>query len=90
MNTENSKTNEPHKFRLTLADKRNLRDPGKNMTLANLNIITHGKTLNQHTVTISLKFQYRLGMMNLICLMDHILLQTFKTTLNLSLRNAKL
>ena len=38
MNTENSKTNEPHKFRLTLADKRNLRDPGKNMTLANLNI----------------------------------------------------
>ena len=29
MNTENSKTNEPHKFRLTLADKRNLRDPGK-------------------------------------------------------------
>ena len=38
MNTENSKTNEPHKFRLTLADKRNLKDPSKNMALANLNI----------------------------------------------------
>ena len=25
MNTENSKTNEPHKFRLTLADKLNLK-----------------------------------------------------------------
>ena len=29
MNSENSKTNEPHKFRLTLADKRNLKDPKK-------------------------------------------------------------
>ena len=38
MNTENSKTNEPHKFRLTLADKRNLKDPSKNMALANLNV----------------------------------------------------
>ena len=37
MNTENSKTNEPHRFRLTLADKLNLsRD--KNMALANLSI----------------------------------------------------
>ena len=35
MNTENSNTNEPHRFRLTLADKLNLKDPSKNMTLAN-------------------------------------------------------
>ena len=38
MNTENSKTNEPHRFTLTLADKFNLKDPNKNMTLANLSI----------------------------------------------------
>ena len=38
MNTENSKTNEPHKFRLTLADKLDLKDPNKNMALANLSI----------------------------------------------------
>ena len=39
MNTENSKTNEPHKFRSTLADKRNFKDPKyKNMALANLSI----------------------------------------------------
>ena len=38
MNTEKSKTNEPHKFRLTLADKINLKDPNKNMALANLSI----------------------------------------------------
>ena len=29
MNTENSKTNEPHRFRLTLTDKRNLKDQWK-------------------------------------------------------------
>ena len=38
MNTENSKTNEPRKFRLTLADKLNLKDPNKNMALVNLSI----------------------------------------------------
>ena len=38
MNTENSKTNKPHKFRLTLADKLNLKDLNKNMALANLSI----------------------------------------------------
>ena len=38
MNTENSTTNEPHIFRLTLADKLNLKDPNKNMALVNLNI----------------------------------------------------
>ena len=32
MNTENSKTNEPHRFRLTLTDKRQ----HKNMELADL------------------------------------------------------
>ena len=36
MNTEISKTNETHKFRLTLANKLNLKDPNKNMALGNL------------------------------------------------------
>ena len=31
INTENSRTNEPHKFRLTLADKLNLKDPNKKL-----------------------------------------------------------
>ena len=38
MNTKNSKTNKPHKFRLTLADELKLKDPNKNMALANLTI----------------------------------------------------
>ena len=38
MNTENSKTNEPHRFRLRLADKLNLKERNKNMALVNLSI----------------------------------------------------
>ena len=38
MNTENSKTNEPHRFKLNLTDKLNLKNLKKNMALANLSI----------------------------------------------------
>ena len=38
MNTEKSKTNEPHRFKLDLAVKLNLKNRNKNMALANLNI----------------------------------------------------
>ena len=47
MNTENSKTNEPHRFRLDLTDKLNLKNPNKNMALVNLSITTHGRTWNE-------------------------------------------
>ena len=35
MNNENSKTNDPHKFKLDLTNKLNLKSPNKNMVLAN-------------------------------------------------------
>ena len=38
MNTQNSKTSEPHRFKLDLTDKFNLKNPNKNMALANLSI----------------------------------------------------
>ena len=38
MNTENSKTNELHRFKLDLTNKPNLKNPNKNMDLANLSI----------------------------------------------------
>ena len=38
MNTENSRTNEPHRFKLDLTDKLILKNPNKNMALANLSI----------------------------------------------------
>ena len=38
MNTQNSKTSEPRKFKLDLTDKLNLKDPKKNVALADLSI----------------------------------------------------
>ena len=35
INTENSKTNEQHRFKLDLTDKLNLKNTNKNMALAN-------------------------------------------------------
>ena len=57
MNTDNSKTNEPHRFRLTLADEINLKAPNKNMALANLSIYYTWKNIksayNNNKFTIS-------------------------------------
>ena len=36
MNTQNSKTSEPRRFKMNLADKINLKNPNKNMALTNL------------------------------------------------------
>ena len=38
MNTENSKTNEPYRFKYNLIDKLDLKNPNKNMALASLSI----------------------------------------------------
>ena len=38
MNTEISKTSEPHRFKLDLTDKLNLKNPNKNVALANFSI----------------------------------------------------
>ena len=38
MNTKNSKLNEPHRFKLHLTVKLNLKNPNKNVALANLSI----------------------------------------------------
>ena len=87
MNTENSKTNEPHRFKLDLADKLNLKNPNKNMAWA---FITLGKTLNQHTTTINFKFLHQLGMILLIYQMILTQFLIFKVVLNLSSKNMKL
>ena len=38
MNTKNIKTNEPHRLKYDLIDKLNLKNPNKNLALANLSI----------------------------------------------------
>ena len=83
MNSKNSKTNKPYKFKYDLIDKLDLRNPNKNMALANLSIITLGKMLNQLITIISLKHQHQLGMKHLNCLMDRIIYQKYMIKLNI-------
>ena len=90
MKNENSKTNEPHKLRLALADKFNLKDPNKNMALANLSISYTWKNIKSAYNNNKFKISVPLGMMKLIYVMDHILFQTFKTILSTLLKNMKL
>ena len=85
LNTENSKTNKPHIFKLDLADKPNLENPNKNMALANLSFIRLGKTSSQNTGTINLKLLHQYFIL-LIYLVVLILLQIFRIILNLSLK----
>ena len=49
MNSKNSKTSEAHRFRLDLTEKLNLKDPRKNMALANSSIYY---TCKEHQVRI--------------------------------------
>ena len=41
MNTENSKTNDPHRFTLDRTYKLNLKNPKKSMALANFKYLLH-------------------------------------------------
>ena len=90
MNTLNSKTNKSNRFVYQFTDKLNLKNPNKNIALANSRFVIRGKTLNPNTTTTNLKYMHQLGMMNLIYPMDLILFLTFKIILNTSLKNMKL
>ena len=46
MNRENSRTSKPHRFRLDLTYKLNLKDPKQNVPLANLSIYYTQKNIN--------------------------------------------
>ena len=88
MNTLNSNTNESNRFIYQFTDKLNLKNPNKNMALANLSSYYTWKNIKSEYNNN--KFLLQLGMMNLIYLMDLILFQTFKTILNTSSKNMKL
>ena len=45
MNTENSKTSEPQRFKLNLTDKRNLKNTNKNIAVVNLSIFYSWKNI---------------------------------------------
>ena len=83
MNSENSKTSDPHRILLKLADKIDLRRKDKYIVYQILAIIIHGKILKSHIRMINLKYQLRHGMNNLNYLMDNILYVIFKIILNI-------
>ena len=83
MNTENSKTSEPHRFKLDLTDKLNLKNPNKNTAFANLSIYYTWKNIkSKNTTPINLKFLHQLGMILLIYLTALTQFLTFKIILN--------
>ena len=70
MNSENSKTLEPHRLLLNLSDKINLKSLYYTL-----------KNIKSHTKTINLKYQHQRGVINLNFLMDHFLYQISKIIL---------
>ena len=87
INTENSKTNESHRFKLDLADKINLKNPKKNMALVNLSIYYTWKNIKSEYNNNN--FLHQLGMILLVYLMVLILLLIFKIILNLSSKSMR-
>ena len=78
MKSENSKISEPHVLILKLTDKLDLRRGKKIIALTNLSIYWTWKNIKAYTITINLKDQLQPGMINLKCLMDHVLFEIFK------------
>ena len=83
MNTENSKTNESHRFKLDLTDKLNLKNPKKNMALVNLSIYYTWKNIKSEYKNNKFKISAPTWNETLIYLMVLILLLIFKIILNL-------
>ena len=90
MNTENSGINEPHRFKLDLIEEFNLKNPNKNMVLANLSIYYTWKNIKSEYNNNKFKFLHQLGMILLIYQMVLTQFLTFKIILNLLLKNMKL
>ena len=84
MKTENSKTNEPHRFRLDLTDKLNLKNPKKNIVLVNLSIYYTWKNIKSEYNNNTFKISALTWSETFDYLMVHILLMIFRITLNLS------
>ena len=83
MNSKNSKTNEPNRFKYDLIDKSDLKNPNKNMALANLSIYYTWKNVKSTYSNNKFKIQHQLGIKHLTFLMDRIIYQKYKAILNI-------
>ena len=82
MNSENSKTSEPHILKLKLEDKLDLRVDKRLLHYQILALIAHGIILKAHTIIVNLQYQHRHGMKNLHYQMDLIRYLIFRIILN--------
>ena len=83
MNSKNSETSDPRRLLLNLADIKNLKRNDKHVALSNLAFNMHKKYKNSHTKIINLKYRPQHEMKSLSHLMDHILYQIFKISLDI-------
>ena len=92
MNSENSKASKSYRVSINLADKINFRRKEKYSAWSNLSMYCTWKNIKKsyknNKISNKLKYQLQHGMLNLICLMDHILYQIFNIILNISLKKA--
>ena len=89
MNTENIKTNEPHKFVLNLSQNLYLRSSKKDVALQNLHIYYTSKNIRKHYKNNKLKiiaptWNYEFELPDIL-----ILCQIFKAISNISLKSMK-
>ena len=75
MNSENSKTPDPHRLLLNLVDEINFKKLTNMFLYQTLTFIIQGKIYKNHTKIINLKHQLHHGMMSLNYVIDHILYQ---------------
>ena len=73
LNSKNSKTSDPNRLLLNLADKINLKRSDKYVALSNLNMYYTWKNIKKPHKNIYSKYQLQHQMKNLNYLMDHFL-----------------
>ena len=83
MNTKNSKTNKPNRFKYDLIDKLDLKNPNKNMPLGNLSIYYTWKNVKSTYNNNKFKISAPTWNETLINLMDRIIYQKCKTILDI-------
>ena len=84
MNSRNSERFGPHRLLLNLTDKITLKRSSRYVALSNLSICYIRKRIKKSYKINKLKISDRHGIKSLKYLMNYVLYQIFKTTLNIS------
>ena len=83
MNSKSSETSDPYRLLLDLTDKINFKRSDKYVALSNLSMYYIWKNIKSHIRTINIKHHIQHEIEKVNYLMDHILYQKFKISLNI-------